>query len=1061
MNLSGKKITTLYVTLLSFILLYSGLTASGQISLEPGPDVTAVDMVENIVGDGIQYSNVTFQGADASRGTFTNGGTTNLGINSGIFLTSGAGYNVPGPNASCSAGSNNGYPGHASLNAITTSTTYDAAVLEFDFIPESDTLRFKYVFGSEEYNEWVNSSFNDVFGYFVSGANPDGGYYTDKNIAIVPGTTNTSVTINNVNNGWSSCGTVPTGPCENCAYYQDNTGGLTIEYDGLTAVLVAWLLVVPCEEYHIKIGVADAGDGIYDSGVFIEENSFESPKIEVETDPYPEGVSDNMIEGCVEADIIFKLPNPEYAPVTIYFEVGGTADPGAYPDGDFEEEIPTFITFEEDSDTAVIHVAPVKDGILEGEETLVLIIENTLGCIVRYDTVEFVIIDYVDMVTQMSPNTIICQGQEIEIYVSTVNGIPTYTYEWEGFNINNDTILVAPDTTTWYHVNVLDMCQDTVSDSTKVTVFPIPDVDLGGDSTFMCEGDTLTLSAGGGYLGYYWQDGTTDSLYQVTQGGLYYVTVFGAGGCSITDSIFITETVIEVDIGEDQTICIGDTVILDPGSGYMNYLWQDGSIAQEYIVTQTGIYWVQVSMGGCSVKDSVFIFVDDPNVGISLGNDTMLCMYDEITLGPDFGIYDSYLWSTGDTSSTITVSQPGTYTLQVTSECGSASDQIVVGQWPYPDPNLGPDLNLCFGESTTLEPTFGFSSYKWQDNSSLPFFTVFEAGLYYVDVVDIHGCQGTDSVFVEVANIVDLGEDSLLLCTGETITLTASNEFDFYNWSTGEYGVTSIEVTTGGVYSVNVNYYFGCESSDSVEIHEYPIPVAEISGDDIICEGDSVTLNAAPGEYTYYWNNAAGGPNYTVTQGGNVTLKVSNACGDDTDDLMVTLKPLPAVDLGQDVLLFPGESVTLDAGQFESYLWNNNPSLSGQYYEIKYEDVSGTDSVTVQVFDGFCKNSDGITIEAFSVQIPNVVTPNGDGKNDDFTPMSEGFTGINSHTISVFNRWGEKVWESNDFISGWDVKQNGKYVAEGTYFWVLEVTYGTEDIKKVYKGTVTVLGTGK
>ena len=335
-------------------------------------------MVENIVGEGIQYSNVTFQGADGSRGTFSNGGSTNLGIGSGIFLTSGAGYNIPGPNAATAAGSNNGMPGHASLNAITTSTTYDAAVLEFDFIPESDTLRFKYVFGSEEYNEWVGSSFNDVFGYFVSGPDPMGGFYADKNIAIVPGTTNTSVTINNVNNGYAAGGVVPTGPCTNCTYYNDNTGGLTLEYDGFTTVMVAWLLVVPCEEYHIKIGVADAGDGIYDSGVFIEENSFESPKIEVESDPYPQGVSDNMIEGCVEADIIFKLPNPEYAPITVYFEVMGSADPAAYPDGDFEEEIPNFITFEEDVDTAFIHVAPVKDGSIEGEETLILIIENTL-----------------------------------------------------------------------------------------------------------------------------------------------------------------------------------------------------------------------------------------------------------------------------------------------------------------------------------------------------------------------------------------------------------------------------------------------------------------------------------------------------------------------------------------------------------------------------------------------------------------------------------------------------------------------------------------------------------
>ncbi len=136
---------------------------------------------------------------------------------------------------------------------------------------------------------------------------------------------NTAITINTINNGQWWYPDIPNGPCMNCAYYSDNTFGLTLEYDGFTTVLIAWLLVVPCETYHIKIGVADAGDGIYDTGVFIEENSFESPKIEVETDPFPQGVSDNMIEGCVEADIIFRLPNPEYAPITVCYEITGTA----------------------------------------------------------------------------------------------------------------------------------------------------------------------------------------------------------------------------------------------------------------------------------------------------------------------------------------------------------------------------------------------------------------------------------------------------------------------------------------------------------------------------------------------------------------------------------------------------------------------------------------------------------------------------------------------------------------------------------------------------------------
>lgn len=1035
-----------------------------QIDILPGPDVTPTDMVENIVGDGIIYSNVTFQGADASRGIFNNGQSTNLGIGSGIFLCSGAGYVIPGPNTSCSASANNGLGGHPSLNGITTSTTYDAAVLEFDFIPESDTLRFKYSFGSEEYNEYVNSTFNDVFGYFVTGPNPEGGFYNNKNIAIVPGTVNTSVTINNVNNGWSQCGVVPTGPCTNCAYYSDNTGGLTLEYDGFTTVLVAYILVVPCEEYHIQIGIADAGDHIFDSGVFIEENSFESPKIEVETDPYPQGVSDNMIEGCVEADIIFRLPHAEYAPITVYFEVGGTADPNAYDPygGDFEEAIPTEITFEEDEDSVAIHVKPVYDGIIEGEETLELVVENTLGCIVRYDTVIFTIFDYVEMVSQMNPSTMICSGQEIELWVNTYNGIPPYTYDWEGFEIDNDTILVSPDTTTLFFLDIIDLCLDTITDSVEVTVFPSPDIDIGNDTTWICDGDSLMLNAGGGYNSYLWNNGSTDTAIVVTEPGMYFVHVTGLGGCATNDSVYVETIILEFSLGEDTTVCVGDSVVFDPGSGYPSYTWQDGSTSQTYTAWTTGYYYVTIGTSGCSKTDSVFLFVDDPEVSMSLGNDTTICPNDFITLSPTVGVYNSYLWSNGDTTSTITISQPGTYSLYVISGCGDGTDEIIVGNWPEPDPNLGDDMNLCYGESTLLEPSTLFSSYVWQDNTTLPFYSVTEAGVYWVDVTDVHGCEGSDTVYIDVANIVDLGPDSLDLCEGNTLTLDAGFGFDFYTWSTGDFGVETIEVDSAGLYSVSVNYYFGCESEDQVMVVKHPVAQASITGENEMCEGESIELEAPIGPYDYMWYHNetpfAETTSITVTEGGDYMVTMSNVCGADSDEKTVTLNLLPYVDLGPDVVLFPGNDITLDGGDYESYIWNDDNSLTSRYLTIAFDDpIIEGDSVWVEVFDGFCKNSDGITVETYEVVVSNVVTPNGDGANDLFLPIE--WEGVGSHTMKVFNRWGEQVWETNDFPAGWDAKQNGKYVSEGTYFWVLEVYYGPDNVQQIYKGSLAVLGT--
>lgn len=450
----------------------------GQISITQGSAVTPEDLVEKIVGPGIQYDNITYQGASNARGIFSNGAATNLGFDQGIFLTSGSGDIIPGPNQSCSAGVNNGQPGNATLNTITTSVTYDASVLEFDFVSIADTVQFKYVFGSEDYNEGVGTSFNDVFGCFVTGPNPLGGNFYDKNIAIVPGTVNTTVKVNNVNNGYKQCGVVPTGPCTHCAYFTDNTNGLTLEYDGKTTVLVAFLIVVPCETYHIKIGIADDGDGIVDSGVFIEENSFTSPQPEISTQTYldPPGYSQHMVEGHVVSDLVFRLPDSSYTPIAITWDLSeSTADPSIYPPGDFDGDIPDHVILNAGQDSAVLHIAPVQDGIVEGDEHLIFIIENNLACFPSYDTLDLVIEDYNALTDTISPQTITCEGYEMTLWVDVDNGYPPYTYSWEPGGFTTDSITVSPDTTTTYVVTYADLFGETGKDSTKLTVIPVCD----------------------------------------------------------------------------------------------------------------------------------------------------------------------------------------------------------------------------------------------------------------------------------------------------------------------------------------------------------------------------------------------------------------------------------------------------------------------------------------------------------------------------------------------------------------------------------------------------------
>ena len=231
---------------------------------------TADSLVRNILLDnGVTISNARFNGSNRvidcnSIGIFETGNTpTNLGMESGLILASG-GVNVAvGPNndegfsvpTTCGSYYDN------DLASIASDTPFDVAVLEFDFVPWDNTLSFSFVFGSEEYMEYVGLGYNDVFGFFVEGINPAGGYYDHQNMALIPGTTEV-VSIDNVNLN------------HNSAYYIDNTNGRSIQFDGFTTVIEVSFDVVPMSNYHIKLAMCDVVDDMYDSGVFLEAHSF-------------------------------------------------------------------------------------------------------------------------------------------------------------------------------------------------------------------------------------------------------------------------------------------------------------------------------------------------------------------------------------------------------------------------------------------------------------------------------------------------------------------------------------------------------------------------------------------------------------------------------------------------------------------------------------------------------------------------------------------------------------------------------------------------------------------
>jgi len=216
---------------------------------------SGANLANAIVGAGITTSNITYTGVNGASGTFSQGNASGLDIDSGIVLSSGQAVNAIGPNNSNGAGTNNGAPGAANLTVLAGAPTFDATSLKFDFTFDGGAggdLYFNFVFGSEEYLEWVNKGFNDVFGFYVDGVNK----------ALVPSTTD-PVSVNNINN------------VTNNSLFVDNTGAIyNTQMDGFTKALQISVLGLDASTHTFEFAIADSGDGILDSWVFMQAKSF-------------------------------------------------------------------------------------------------------------------------------------------------------------------------------------------------------------------------------------------------------------------------------------------------------------------------------------------------------------------------------------------------------------------------------------------------------------------------------------------------------------------------------------------------------------------------------------------------------------------------------------------------------------------------------------------------------------------------------------------------------------------------------------------------------------------
>lgn len=474
---------------------------------------------------------------------------------------------------------------------------------------------------------------------------------------------------------------------------------------------------------------------------------------------------------------------------------------------------------------------------------------------------------------------------------------------------------------------------------------------------------------------------TAEGSYQVQ------AVLFNSNGCA-PDTIhkLVYSGPFKVFLGNDTTLCQGDTLKLQMQIPNSSNLWNNNTIDMILKVTHPGNYWVRVKIGECIASDTIHVSFQSLPV-FSLGNDTTVCISQSLLLAPIINPANvSYLWSSGASGNSIIVNTAGQYWLKImNNQYGCQySDTITVQFKTLPNYSLGVDTSLCEGNLLALNALVnGASNYLWNTGSSSPNINVAQSGTYWADVTKDQ-CTYRDSIAVifKPLPIVNFGGDTTL-CEDNSLVLDAGNPGSQYFWQNNSSG-QQFNVTSSGQYFVKVTKD-GCSSSDTIKVKYDLKPVFTLGPDFGICDGQTILLQPtiqSSSAFQLLWQNGSNAFSFAVTQLGVYSLDVSNYCGSSSD--------------------------------------------------------------VVNVTKGVCK-----------LYIPSAFTPNGDGKNDIF--KAEYGENVTSFNLEIYNRWGQRIFQSRKISDGWDGRLSGTLQPTGVYVWIVIYKELNNTNENVLKGTVTLI----
>jgi gliding motility-associated-like protein len=723
---------------------------------------------------------------------------------------------------------------------------------------------------------------------------------------------------------------------------------------------------------------------------------------------------------------------------------------------------------------------------------VVLVTNSSTGCF-KNDTITITV----------APSAIANAGADQNICIgntATLGASGGVDFAWVPSLTLNDTSLfnpiANPTVTTTYTVVVTDAsgCVDT--DSVVVTVNQLPIVNAGNDIS-VCLGTSASLFSTGA-ANYVWSPGATlndstiaNPIASTMVPTTYVVTGTDINGCIDTDTISVTQNILTITSGTNATICAGDSTALTV-SGGATYIWSPGSSLSDSTSANTmaspagSLTYTVVGTGSNGCLDTSYVSINvNPLPAVNAGSSLSVCNGSGANLSVTGA--NTYIWSPSTFLNNPNIPNPVATPASTTQYIVAGTDlngcvnydTITVTVNPVPVANAGSNTSICSGDTISLNASGG-GTYTWSPAAGLSNTNISNplafptATTTYSLTVALGTCTSTSQVTITVNTVpVATASADASICNGGSTVLSASGGGTYF-WtpSAGLNNSTSPNPTaTPGIttqYVVTVSNVAGCTDKDTVIVNvSNSISIGNLIATNETCTNNngtivvagvsggsnpySYTINGGPGQNNPAFNNLSQGV-YTVTVTDALGCQVSQTANIgviSNVDASFTATP-PS---GPKPLSVNFSNTSTGA---TSYFWNFGNGLTSLQTNPSTVYLSnGNYTVTLYAYNGGfpCVDSATFTVEVFeemTVVVPNVITPNGDGRNDVFVIQSSGVSQLDG---TIFNRWGKKVFEWNGSAeSGWNGTINGSSAADGTYYYILKLKGmdGTETEQKGY-----------